>query len=57
MIGKILYNIMLFAEAIIFAWVFLSFIDFWHHDLARDLDLWLGDTNLVYIVCTMAQSK
>lgn len=57
MIGKILYNIMLFAEAIIFAWVFLSFIDFWHHDLARDLDLWLGDANLVYIVCTMAQSK
>ena len=56
MVGKILLNLMIIAEVVFFAWVFMSLIDFWHHDLLRSFDYWLGDTNLVYIVCTMARS-
>lgn len=53
MIEKILYGLLIIAEVLVLSWIMLSFVDFWHHDLARNLDLWLGEANFVQIICTI----
>ena len=38
-------------SAIILMWVLISWVDFCAHDLSRSYDFWLGNLNLIEIIC------
>lgn len=37
--------------AVLIMWFLISWVDFCAHDLSRNFDFWLGNLNLIEIIC------
>ena len=37
--------------AVLIMWLLISWVDFCAHDLSRNFDFWLGNLNLIEIIC------
>ncbi len=39
-------------SALILMWLLVSWVDFCAHNLSRSFDFWLGNANLIYLICS-----
>ena len=46
-----LANTFAVLSAVILIWLLISWVDFCAHDLSRSYDFWLGNLNLIEIIC------